>query len=253
MLTCAEYVEQGGPASDGSIWVNGLDLLDHCLQADPTQTLYRSSRIHQDVFNGLTDALGTPVETEEFQEVMLNSYDPKPAWQSFEDDGGDLNVERWLDGNENCFDNHQKVPYKNQAVTVAIDMAIPWIERCSGAMAERHKAVYEIVAKCEADRIPCQVVGVFGVKIKSDEHPVPLRIFSIIKDYHDPIFAGIWGAFVSNATTNDFINVVMEGFVGSRHYGNGTPWHTDLDEYMPDDFIYVVKAKRLSTTRGEML
>ncbi len=100
--------------------------------------------------------------------------------------------------------------------------------------------------KYEGEDIPCRVICALGISIPERYGQDPLKIYSVIKDYSDPIFPGIWGAIRNNADTNSFVNVIMDFMVGTRCGGNGTPTEIRVKEDFPEDEeVIILDAKRV--------
>jgi hypothetical protein len=219
-------------------FIHGLDALKHCLRADTRATAYGNPEGDIDHINRLraeleAHAQADPADLSQYQEGLNFEPLPTPLW----DEEGDLDVESYLDGDELCFVDYQTTWQPKSAFTVVMELNIHWGARGGSEMARRHKIIYELACQAEAERRPCRVVCGWGTQI--DEFKEPMGIFIIIKDYEDPIFPGIWGAFKTNASTNDFMNVVKDYLVGTHTDGNGRSRVLDIAPFFEDDCILV--------------
>ena len=66
------------------------------------------------------------------------------------------------------------------------------------------------------------MVAAFSLRFRKDElGGQPLNVHVVVKDYAEPIFPTLWGAFTDNATCNDMLNIVAETVVGTGRTANG--------------------------------
>ncbi|MBW1799378.1 MAG: hypothetical protein JRJ85_01480 [Deltaproteobacteria bacterium] len=220
MLTPEEYIQKKPDIA----WLYGLDVLEHCLQGDSEKTAYENKDVSWDRLDGLRAELEKHKKADMmFDEIRENVCLDGLKIEEVSSETGDLNIERYLDGNDRCFDEYIKEMNDDalDGVSVFMDMAIDWSQRNDNQMIARHRRIYEICLECEAANVPCRVIAAAGVDIP--ELDKPLKLFIVIKDYNDPIFPGLWGAFKTNMSTNDFLNVVMDLLVGTICAGNGAP------------------------------
>lgn len=241
MLTPEEYITEKPQVA----WLNGLEVLEHCLNADYRETIYKDPHPAMGRLDELREELERHSKEDEFSEIEENVFYEDYHILERSSETGDLNIDRYLDRDERCFDEYVKVLQEGEkdAVSVIMDMSIPWTERDAGEMEKRHHDIYKIVLQCEADQIPCRVVAVYGSMIP--ERKKVLKFYIVIKDYNDPIFPGLWGAFKTNKTTNNFGNVVMDFLVGTEHSGNGTPTPISIGDDIEDDELILIRTKRV--------
>ncbi len=233
MPTPLEYLEDGIPASH-ELWLNGLDIVKHCLQKDSQQTFFKTTRPATRHWNDWSEAMSKRAENDDnFQDIYDNAYIDKNQWETVDNDSGLLDVGQFIAGEELCFDEDVQVYETGDCMSVLIDIAIPYCERSKSYMIERHKLVYDLIAQCDSEERPIQVIGVLGVKV--DELPTPLKIFIVVKEYNDTIFPAIWGTLINNEVCNSFINVIMDYFIGTHDCGNGSPRTVkDAEIYLPE-------------------
>ena len=245
MLTPERFVDMGADAPN-IVWLNGLELLAHCLVGDYKKSLYKDQWPTRTCLDGLREELEKHTDgNEDFHQVSENVYWEDYRRRHTRADSGDLNIGRYVNGDENCFDETIKEMEDEcqDAVSVILDMNIAYEDRQSNEMVQRHKKIYEIVLKCEAEQIPCRVTACFSIEIPERENDFTFYI--VIKNYDDPIFPGIWGAFKSNVSTNDFINVIMDFLIGTESGRNGLCKHMSVREEIQDDKIIVIDPKRV--------
>lgn len=238
MNTPAEWIKN--PTATG--WLYALDVLRHVLKGDIRDTAFKAKNPNQGCWMRLREAMGqAPEINPEFVELTertnFRARKRVPQW----DETGDLEVGAFIDKEDRCFVDYPKreVPQTN-GITVIFDASVPWIERDGDYMLARHHKAYEIAVQAEADGVPCRVIALHTTRI--DEFPGTVnRLYMTIKDFNDPIFPGIWGAFKGNDTTNDFNNVVMDYFVGTETSGNGYPTPSEISQDFADDEVVVLE------------
>ena len=235
------------------IWVNGLQLISHLLKADASNSFFkgkvnaepqlaemdRDIQIHAKGLEGV------------FNEAEEASYHPTNQWETFNSDIGDnIDIDRYLDRNPVCFRDRRKKLKDTAAISIMFDTSIPWSDRDGEEVKKRHDYIYQVAFQAEAEGKPCRVVAVSNTEIPELDGEV--RVLAIIKDYLDPIFPGLWGAFVSNRATNSYQNCLMDYFIGTYHSGNGTPRTFYVDTIVFDDQLSIPYPMRC-LTRGENL
>jgi hypothetical protein len=235
MLSPKAYLKQGMPESH-EIWVNALEMVEHCLQGDCKQSFFKDGSPSINRFHEWSAGMQNRAQWDgKFQELFENNYRPIPKWTRYDDDSGDLMVDRYISGEELCFDAYERKARQKQAISVIYDGNVCWGDRHETYMVERHRKVYEIAAQCEAERRPCRVIVIMNDLIPEVKNDT-LKMFLVVKDYNDPIFPAIWGTFVNNLYTNAFANVIMDYFVGTYDSGNGRPIELHkIRSFFPDD------------------
>ena len=249
MLTPNEYLTNTMPRSN-ELWINGLDIVSHCLQRDHTQSFYKDDSPALHHWDEWSDAMQDKVKAEDnFDDIYDNAYAPKKAWKNINRESGALCVSSYLSGAKRCFKTRKKLRQTHDALSILIDISIPYCERSQNYMVKRHKAVYELIAQCDSDDRPVQIVGVTSQRIP--ELKKPLNIFIMVKDYNDSIFPSIWGALKTNETCNSFINVIMDYFVGTSTFGNGSPRDLlNAEQYFPMNEELIIFGSRIQSNNA---
>ncbi|MFP3869032.1 MAG: hypothetical protein ACLFUU_12905 [Desulfobacteraceae bacterium] len=241
MQTAAEYIAKPRGNPENTLWLHGMDALEHILQGDTDQTAFKDRGDSREHLNTLKREMETPCPTEDFQEALEEVEFSKPRWKARASQEGDFEVEAWLNGESACFTEYFKDSRQVNAISVVLDMVVPWRERHGAYMAPRHRKVYQIALEAEAQGIPCRVVACFSEKVP--EYRKDLRIFLVIKDYDDPIFPGLWGGLKSNLTANAFINCFMDYIVGTRHPNNGNLQYMEIGDDFWDDEVILIEPR----------
>ena len=233
------------------IFLHALDILDHCMGENP-QTAYGDpygsyqDRHRRDI-KAIMDA-NQEIKDMAFGDLQDAILAPKPKTTLVDSETGEIDIDRYLNGDRLCFDEPVKLPQQVSSMSLILDMGIPWTERDSDAMVYRHREIYRLALQAENNRIPCRVIAAYGTKIPEKRNP--LRVYAVVKDYEDPIFPGIWGALETNATANSFTNIIMDYLVGTRSTGNGKPTLISVDDDIDDDTILIIDGKRVKTNKG---
>jgi len=249
MLTPAEYLKNGMPKNH-ELWLNGLDLVAHCLQKDHTQTFFKDDRPLPKYYDEWSDAMQKHVKSDDnFDDIYSNAYAPKKAWIPYHDDSGSFDTSAFISGEDFCFEDEKRVKQQQDSMSILIDCGVPYGERGDTYMIARHQAVYNLIAQCDSDDRPCQIIGVQNNRI--DELSTPLKLFIMVKDYTDSIFPAIWGALKNNQTTNSFCNVTMDYFIGTKSYGNGAPTVLeDAEQYFPANEEIIIFGTRIKANNA---
>jgi hypothetical protein len=220
------------------LWCHALDVLKHCLTGDTNNTFFRDPHASDHNLAALSRRLdGLPKESESLMEARFNCETQERKWRRFDCEYGDLVTERLLDGDERPFDDYRKVNIPKPATTLIIDMSVNSCDRGGNQMAERHKQVYNYAVKANQEGRACRVVAV--AKINQSENTEKLAF--VLKDYDDPIFPAIWAALESNASTNDFLNVVQDYFIGTKSAGNGSCVSYNVFEDFSDSEVILIE------------
>lgn len=246
MLSCKEYLDLFPDKPPEEIHIHGLDLLNHTLQGDTDQTWYKHKKGEKHLLYELQTELEAHNDPDDLDQVLLDNLTKKDKWIRFDSDEGDLDVERFLENTENdvlIFDSYHKTKKPNPAITLILDCAISAMERGLGDMAIRHKKIYTLAVQAFQEGRPCRIIALWSVKYL--EESTNRKLFITIKDFNDPIFSGIWGAFKTNKSTNSFLNVIMDYFIGTHDKGNGTPKAVCVTNYIPREEYTLIDPKRL--------
>ena len=250
MITAQEYVKDRPTIG----FLHALDVLDYCLKDNPQNpSTYGHPNESQDDGRriDMRELLKREREIKdvEFSDLQDKIMAPKPKTTIVDSETGEIDVDRYLAGDRLCFDEPVKIPQDVSSMSLILDMSISWIERDLKDMIARHRETYRLALHAENNRIPCRVIA--AVCIKIPERQVPLRLYLVVKDYDDPIFPGIWGAFETNATTNDFLNIVLDYLVGTRAKGNGKIYRMNVDGEIDDDTVIVLHGSDcIRTNKG---
>ncbi len=246
MLTPKEYIANGIP-DNHEIWLNGLDIITHCLQKDTSKTFFKN-RPSSHTWDNWQQAMSDRAQADDnFQDIYDNAYQPKQEPRTMQSESGDFVIDYYLDKEELMFEEHEDQYMQGDAVSVVIDICLPYMDRDKSYMIKRHQDVYDIIAQCDSDNRPIQVVGAFEIGVP--ELKKHLKIFVMIKDYTDSIFPSIWGTLKTNESTNDFLNVMMDYFIGTRSGTNGKcKTMKQAENYFPMNEELIIYGKRIEAT-----
>jgi len=249
MLTPIKYLKNGMPASH-ELWLNGLDIVAHCLQQDYKQSFYQDDRPATRHYNEWSESMQDHVIADDnFDDIYSNAYAPKKSWIGFHDDSGSFDTSAFIAGEDFCFEDERRVKQQQDSMSILIDIAVPYSERNDSYMVARHKAVYDLIAQCDSDDRPVQVIGVLTIAIPEIDDN--LKMFIMVKDYTDSIFPSIWGALKTNCTTNSFLNVIMDYFIGTHAGGNGVPKTLEhAEQYFPQNEEIVIFGTRIKAANA---
>ncbi|NIR13950.1 MAG: hypothetical protein GWN77_01090 [Gammaproteobacteria bacterium] len=225
---------------DNVLWFHGLELMDHLCKGDWEQTYWKNKYPIYEYLDIMRDAMSNRNVDPQFQEIVENSYCPKEQWAETWDEQGQFDLDSWLSGEEQCFIETERQYDLGDAVSVLMSVNVPYCDVNKTYMVDRQRKVYEVVAKCDSENRPCRVIAVKN-EILQEIHDDTLKIFTVIKDYDDPIFPAIWGCFWDNETTNAYANCFSDYFLGTHSWGNGTPTSLkNASQYFPEDEHLIV-------------
>ena len=246
MLTPAEYLKAKFPQNN-TLWLSGMDIVRHCLKKDATQTFFKDNQPNKNMWHDWSASMTERAKSDDnFQEIYDNAYQPKPKPHTIADDNGLLDISSYIAGETLCFENEISLIGNTDAVSVLIDLGIPYRDRKESYMITRHKKIYDLIAQCDGENRPIQVIGCFGIAIP--ELSEPIICFIVIKDYSDPIFPTIWGVLKNNKTANAFLNVIMDYFIGTREDGNGTiKTIGKAEQYFADNENLIIYGTRIKS------
>lgn len=270
MLTPQEYID----IKPRVAWLYGLEVLHHILQGDIKQTAY----LDPSPARGYLDALRAEMEAhkvqDDFDSIIEEKYKTEYRVKPLDSEMGELDVDRFLGSNPRCFNEYDKHAEPKAGITIAFEYTMEYAGRTGSEMLTTHKECYAIAAECEGNQIPCRVIACGCIQIpeirpsmemprgsrfkqREDYHKAYkkyeelerlsyLRSYIVVKDYQDPIFPGIWGAFKNNKASNDFTNVFMDYLVGTSDMGNGTLRKFDIQEDIEADEIQLINPRWLT-------
>jgi hypothetical protein len=141
-------------------------------------------------------------------------------WERLDSDHGEIDVDRYIDRHDRPFDEYRRIKRRKPALDIVMDMGIPWSERGTPQMAERHAKIYQLALAAEAESQPCRIMAVVSLWCSPEQGDIELIL--ILKDYHEPIFPSLWGGLKDSTTGNDFLNVVVDYLIGTASVSNGT-------------------------------
>jgi hypothetical protein len=242
MLTPQEYIERNPPVA----WLHGLDVLEWVLRGDTKATIYKHHDPQPGCLSDLRREIEThPAEPGSFDEILEDVFHRASRSREIPSEIGDLDIDRYLGGDPKCFDEVIRERFERPALTIVLDMCIPWRERDDPDMAPRHRKVYALALKAEAEGRPCRVVSVGAEKVPESQETI--RFYVVIKDYNEPIYPGLWGGLKTNRSANDFLNCIMDYLHGTRDRANGTVCEWNVREDLPEDEeVIVIDSKRLT-------
>ena len=246
MLTCKEYLEMFSKNPPAEIHVNGLDLLSHTLQGDMEQSWYKDPNGMRKHLFDLQEQMEEHSDPALLDQVLIDNLTQKRKWIRYDSEDGDLDIERFLQNRNNdtlMFDNYWKENKLKPSMTLILDIAIPYGERRHATMESRHKKIYTMAVQAFQEGRPCRIIALWGCAYP--EISGATLFFITIKDFNDPIFSGIWGAFKTNRSTNCFLNVVMDYFIGTGCAGNGSPIDITVTKFIPREEFELIDPKRL--------
>jgi hypothetical protein len=248
MMTCREYLDLFPGKPPEEMHVHGLDILQHILKGDTDDTFYKAKNDHKKYLFELQEELAKHSDPEELNKVLADNMSKKDKWTRYDSTEGDLDVQRFINNKGNgdigpVFDDYQKIRKPKPAMTLILDCAIPHSERSLNEMKERHREVFTMAVQAFQEGRPCRIIALWCCDYE-EEH-VHRKFFVTIKDFNDPIFSGIWGAFKTNRSTNSFLNVMMDYFIGSEDSGNGSPSSLNVSRHMPEQEFTLIDPKRL--------
>ena len=268
METIQNWIDSG-PDRPLKAWFHGLDVLAHCLKADfdnsawgcPEETLRERTR------EGSLSSLRAWIEG--YSEKRLPGFDDiarevysRPRKRSrdilgFEGDaldvdayvsaraeGEDLNeVPVWTD--ENRVTDRRKM-----ALSLVFGGEVPWVERKKTYMRDRQRQAYQICLQCEQERRPVRVVAAYASKFS--EAAQPIVFYVVVKDWNDPVFPALWGAYQDNAVSNDFSAVQSFAIVGTKDIRAGSPVRYNIAPDFVGEEVQLLGPAGLTVYEGGM-
>ncbi len=198
------------------LWAHGLDVLAHVLKGMGAATAWgntgdfektRTLRVHVEP---MSEALkNPPTYDKNFDNLVDTTFKKIKRYKTIRtDEGGDFDVELWME--RGGFDNDgRKDFYLEEVKQISTGMSRPLTVVMDGSIAcsevdnpeimkDRHDQAYGMTLKAEAEGRPCRVIAI--ERTEYDEKTVTM--ITTIKDFDDPIFPGIWGAFQDSKIAN---------------------------------------------------
>lgn len=245
MITPAEYIKNPNP-ENATAWLYMPEVMEHIFLGNTKKTAFKHDyEFHHHFLADLKTDMGRPLVNEGFNGQFTEHFIPKKKHREVISDIGELNIDRYLANERNCFDEVRTLPAERSAKTIILDAGIAAGERDGREIAERHRKIYAMAAAAEGNNEPLRVIAVFCMK--TDEFPVDIRFFIIIKDYDDPIFPGIWSAFKDNESANDLLNCFMRFVVGTIRTNNGYPINCPISkkDFGEDEEVILIDCKKV--------
>lgn len=258
LLTPDQWIDN--PVQD--FWVHGLALVSHILQGRKARRAWNGAyKDNTDLYmSEMVRAMEEHSKKDEgFNEVVEGCYRRKPRFIQRRGLEGDFDTDLWLarggltlepGAPNDFFFEDVKVPRDDAStLTIVIDASIPYADRGTPHMAARHKQAYNLALKAEGEGRPCRVIAFskLGFAERQD-----VRVITIVKDFDDPVFPGIWGIFSGSTEANAAINVYSNALFGTRSRGNAMIRFIEAQEireqYFPGE--EVVFAKPTTFIRG---
>jgi len=249
LMTAQEIIDrgQGSFMRNPVTFTHALEVLEHCLRADLNKTVFKDQYPSQERLDDLRDALADRSETvEHFTKIRQNSYKPMKKFREIKSDTGTFDLDAYLNGEDQIFFESVKEYRQGRAVSILYDVAVPACDRQLTYMEDRHKEVYSIATELENERRPVRVIAAYAAGIHELDDFITVTNFIVIKDYSDPIFPGIWGAFTNNRSTNAWLNVMQDFFIGTHDRSNGHVKDIrDVQQYFPEDNELIIFGNRI--------
>lgn len=216
----------------GDVWFHGADLLEHLERYDVEHAAFD----HKSDFNPSRQrrfveqvSAYQPEAIADFEAILEQAAErPRRRNRSrISEDGDDLDVDAYIDALDSgrrdvWVEDVVLVERRADAVEIVFDASVPWTRRYADWMRRRQAEAYKLALQCERNGTPCRVVVAFSLHFREDElNDQPLTVHVVVKDYAEPIFPTLWGAFTDNATCNDMLNIFAETVVGTGRAENG--------------------------------
>jgi len=245
MMTVKEYIFNKMP---DRTFLYMPDVVNHILKKDTRKTVFKCPEFEGYAFDSFVESLKTPPEPPEIFDSCLDSYSPRRRHKELDADSGDIEIDRYLNGDPRPFIDVFSFQTPRPARTILIDSCLSGSQRNDDTITDQHKAVYREALRAEAEGTPFRVIACRSSKI--EELRSPYTVYIVIKDWNDPIFPNIWGSLKTSATTNDFGNCFQDFVTGSHSSGNGFPEVTYFEnDFPPEEEIVLINPVRIRKNR----
>ena len=233
------------------IWVHAVDLLEHVLQGDDQLTFWKAGQ-DDERLRSLRREMEQHHHDPKYADIIHDLGRPTKKWVEVPSEVGDLDVNAMLCGEDKIWIEARRQRKRRPGLTIILEAVVSWDDRDSDFMEKRHTLVYRMVRKCELEGRPCRVIYVrpVGYPEVSDGKAV---VCAIVKDWHEPIFPGVWGALKNCATTNDLGNSISSFFYGTSSSGNGSCGHADLSHLIPAGEQVALVAPKYVTIKDSLI
>lgn len=238
MMTADEYIRLKPKA----LFIHNLDLLEHILKADPKQTAYKTNVTpYWEAHKVFVDEMEKTVPKGQFRKIE-EGFNKRLTTVEVVSDQGSLNVDRYLGGDDLCFDEPVKRYKPKLSRTIIFDFGKNECENGGEDCIQRYRKVYEQVLRAEEDGTPCRVIA----GAKHDFHEGSLKIYIVVKDYTDPIFPAIWACIKTNKAAWAMNNQIADFLIGTKSYGNGRSVELVIGDDIPkDEDVQIIDAIKI--------
>ena len=227
MITVKQWVESEEDIKVA--WVSGQDILQHVLKGDYDMSRHKDPSPSMEHLETLQDGLEKRAKLKDgFDSIVENAYRPSRKWTRVSDTSGEVDIDRYVNGQRECFDSYRRQYRQGKAISIFIDCGIDYMMRYGKEMQERQEEAYTIAARAMSSKRPIRIIGIFCTKYREGR-----TVFAVIvKDYLDPIFPGIWGALGNNETVNSMRNCIADFVTGTCDTFNGGPFEMKLSDWI---------------------
>lgn len=252
MITPKEYIKAGSPEK---AFFYVTEIFDHMMTAHESPTFGLRPGDRQDRLDFHRSIVKAEMEKQNFDAQDLNAeldtFERRRRHREKDSDSGNLDVDRYLNGDPRPFVDVFSEPLPKPAKTLLIDMSIMSGERGGDDMRRRHKYIYREAVKAEQEGTPLRVIAAFANGI-DERNGNSIKTYVIIKDYQDPIFPEIWACFKTNASTNSTYNLISFTCQGTESYSNGHAAILNASNDFPEDEeIILIDAKRITCNHAK--
>jgi len=244
-MTAEEYIR----LKPSVLWIHNLDLLEHVLKADPMATAYKTTkepswRAHETFVQEMEKVV--PIDG--FRRIE-EGFNKRLTTVDVASEQGSLNVDRYIGGDQLCFDEPVKRYRPKLARTIIFDYGKNYGEQDGNDCLERYHEVYKQVLEAEENGEPCRVVGGEGHQfreIQKEGHHC-LKLFVVIKDYTEPIFPAIWACIKTNKAAWALGNVIADFLVGTNEHSNGRAVPFTIGDDIPrDEDVQIIQSVKIT-------
>lgn len=234
------------------IHLHCLDLLRYILKGDASKSVFKDNDPQRRFYDELVAEMGEHATESGLDMAKEEWFRPVKRTKEVVSDMGWVDVDAYVSGEQRMFNEPVKVRKNMPGVTIVLDMVLPYADREENYMKVRHQKIYDLVMKLEGQGYPVRVVAVARMGIselhgKGEKGSYNFWTIVTIKDWSDPIFAGIWGAFKNNRSTNALLNCYMDYVIGTSDYGNGHCSMGDCEHLFPPfEEVCIIDAKYIN-------
>lgn len=205
----------------------GLDVLDHVLKGHTMKTIYKCPDTLGHCLDELKAEIRRPIDHTSYNAALDEITAPRRKHRERDADTGDINIERYIDGDLHPFTDVFTETTPKPALTILIDAIISMTERNKTYLTEAHAQAFALCLKAEQEGTPCRVIA---CRTGSINEASSYTMAIVIKDWIDPIFPEIWGGLKSNFAVNAFGNCIADFLIGTYTIGNSHPQVTYAED-----------------------